>query len=89
MTTQPTELHVFDDGEDWYVAHDASDAAELRRVHYGEERPGELEKLSANKLIGILCDENGEPSDSGKGVDLAATEWAAKQGRGYLCSRDF
>lgn len=83
------DLHVFHDEEDWYVAHSVSDAESLRDAHYGEARPTEMLQLPEDKIIGVLCNEKGEPDDWGKGVDLTAAEWAAKQGRGYLCSVDF
>jgi len=86
------DLHVFHDGEDWYVAQSLADAEELRDAHYGEARPTEMRQLPDDKMIGILCDEQGQPSDGGKGdegVDLTAAQWATRQGRGYLCSRDF
>lgn len=86
------ELHVFHDGQDWYIAMDAADAHVLRVGLYSDELPedaGPLEQLPDDEIVGVLCNENGRPDDHGTGVNKAAGEWAKQEGRGVLCSMEF
>ena len=73
----------------------AADLDSLRIVFRGddEEPTGSeykaMAQLPDEELIGVLCNSKGEPDDRGKGVKRAAAEWAKRQGRGVLCSRDY
>lgn len=97
MTAKPNELHVFHDGMDWYVATNEEDSLVLRDefLERGESDGGlgpeykPMAQLPDDELVGVLCNSLGEPDDHGKGVKRTAAEWAKRQGRGVLCSRDF
>lgn len=45
--------------------------------------------LPDDKIISIVCDENGEISDHGESVERTAAEWAAREGRGLLASSEY
>lgn len=86
------ELHVFHDGQDWYIANDAADAHALRVAMYDGEPPedaGVLEQLPDAEVVGVLCNDFGRPDDHGTGIKKTAAEWVAQEGRCVLCSSDF
>ncbi len=87
-----TELNVFHDGQDWFVAESIEDAALIRSEMYPDEEPEDFEELSRlpdDEVIGVLCNELGEPDDHGTALNKTASEWARQVGRGVLCSTDF
>lgn len=89
--TEAQKLHVFHDGQDWFIAADAMDAAAVRAELYPHEAPEDFDALAQipeDEVIGVLCNEQGKPDDHGVGVNKTAAEWAAQEGRGVLCSRD-
>lgn len=89
------DLHVFHDGMGWYVAESENDALVIRVVFRGDDDEPvgpeykSMSQVPDGELISVLCNEREEPDDHGKGVKRTAAEWAARQGRGVLCSRDF
>jgi hypothetical protein len=84
------DLKVWHDGNDWVIAESALEACVLVNKMYGSEeaQPGDFGIVPDGEPIGVLC-EDGKPSDSGVGVKKTAAEWAAQEGKGILCSRDF
>ncbi len=91
-----TDLKVFRDGCDFWVATDIQDAKELRAKWYGfdspeahdaAEEPEELRELVGT--INILCNAEGHPDDDGEYVERPAREWAEREGRGMLCSTEW
>lgn len=90
------QLKVFHDGSDWFVAADAAEARRMRmRMIYGpdatQEDPRDMlaDFEEYTKDLGIICDPDGEPDEEGERVTLPASEWAKRNGKGILCSRDF
>lgn len=83
-------LKVWHDGNDWIIAESAAAACDLANKMYGSEEAevDDFNALADDCVIGVIC-EDGKPSDQGVGVKKTAAEWAAQEGRGVLCSRDF
>jgi hypothetical protein len=85
-------LHVFHDGEDWYIAASVEDCAAVYEEHVGEPPDAdfqEFKQLPDDSKIRIVCDENGTPDDEGEAIERTCAEWAASQGRSFLCSRNY
>lgn len=89
---EPVTLHVYTTSCDWWVAESEEAAALMHKEHYGEtleEMCDDLTLLPGDKIIRIVCDENGEISDHGESVERTAAEWAAREGRGLLASSEY
>jgi hypothetical protein len=87
----PEALFLFTDDQDTVVASDMLDAAEVWTKHQGstyEDAVGDKfdecwRRIGDDEVIKIHNDEGGET------VTKRAKEWAASNGRGFLCSTDW
>lgn len=93
MTTQPTELHVYQWGPDWWVATSVADALNQIEEHYDDPdwvaSEDEPQPLADESTLRLVRDEHGEISDHGKGVTKTCREWIEKEGRGLLASTEY
>lgn len=93
MTTQPTELHVYQWGPDWWIGSSVADVLAQIVEHYGDPDfvadEDEPELLRDDHPLRIVCDEHGEISDEGESVTKTCAEWIAKEGRGMLASSEY
>ncbi len=75
-------LHVWTDDEEWVVARDAQDArAVMAEIGCDLDPDIEFELCPDDQVFTIYQDEQG--SDA---VTKTFAEWAAGNGRGYLCA---
>lgn len=87
-------LSVFEIGPDHVVAADIDDAWDVWCAHRGEKRgeyEGEMARVADDAVIRIFVDAKGritDESDKVKSLKLTAAEWAAREGRGFLCSTE-
>lgn len=83
-------LNVFTDDHEWVIARDAADAVAVYEAHIGDKcsDPERFVSLPPDKVMGIWCDEHGDPGEIGEGtlVKRTALEWCKRRGRGYLCT---
>lgn len=94
--TDERQLHVFEGDDEWFVAYDAEDAWAAWAEFCGEKR--EDYDLDGEPYW-TLCPDGAprkihmeEPRDDGSEPEIMTktnAEWAASNGRGYLCSRDW
>lgn len=93
-----TEIHVFANDCEWWIAESLDDAyALIVDFNYGgcvedlDRDDYDLEQLSDETMIRISCDEDDEPSygDGGDTVELTAAEWCERRPRGMLCTTEF
>jgi hypothetical protein len=89
------DLHVFGDDCEWVVAESLEDArAVLTELGYV---PDDFEETWAQEDdeagLAIWCDGDGEPGEpfatGNAPVTLTYAEWAARCGRGYLCTTEW
>lgn len=80
-----SNLYVWTDKTEWVVASTIEDVREVLREHRREDDIvlGDFAKLPDDKLITIV-DEDGVLKTS-----KTAAEWAAENGRGFLCSTEY
>lgn len=86
-----TELKVFSNGFELMIAKSVDDAWAVRHEEFGNrlDEENEFEELPHDKLIKICLSE--DPSgevDYSKPTKMKCSEWIAKYGRCYLCSRE-
>jgi hypothetical protein len=89
-------VYVISDA-DKVIAHGEADAwavwTETTGMDPGEEfseDPDEaIQELPADKVLRIICDADGNPSDDGETISRTCAEWVAHQGRGFLCSTEY
>jgi hypothetical protein len=84
--TDKTELHVFHNDHEWYVAATAADAL-AEWVEFGGGSPGELdpddwEQWEDSRKLTIV-DSDGVP------IVKTCREWADESGPGFLCAEDY
>ncbi len=95
----PLPLHVFHADEAWFVAHSWADFREVLMQHndwYDEDEDlhetlDDSVQCDPNKVMGICWDPVRQEltDDTRHTKRLTMAEWAQREGRGYLCSRDF
>lgn len=83
--TEKQTLHVWTDDAEWVVASSLDDVRAVLREHRGDDDIliEDFTKLPDDKVI-TISDEDG----SGK-TSKTAAEWAAENGRGFLCSTEY
>jgi hypothetical protein len=88
------ELHVFtdDDGIDTVIAESAEDAMLVWLEQTWEpssDHPNKkwIQRPDMDELT--VVDNDGEWGKSGRGYTRTCQEWAASQGRGFLCSSEY
>lgn len=92
-------MHVFTIGEDMVVAADAADAFEAwleftdRRAENVDETVDDVSQLEDERPVEIWVNADGHPGEvdgiNGETVTKTSAEWAAQEGRGFLCSPNF
>lgn len=92
LAIEPGTLHVYYAEPDKFVAESMKEATAMAVTH--GHHPGDLERneypeeLPDDKVIGIFCDDSGAISDSGNVVKRTAADWAARNGKGFLCTEE-
>jgi hypothetical protein len=94
------KLHVYDFEVDKVIAYSKNDATDLLRAYYrttmGQEYPetrsatlAQCSRIDDSVVLKIFWDtERDTINDSGPTLDLTASEWVKKLGRGYLCTTE-
>lgn len=88
-------MKVYRMGPDMVVAKNQPDAWAIWMEHQGGyaiddiDADEEFEPVPHGTRLAILVDINGEVSDSGDRLELPASEWVRREGRGFLCSTEF
>lgn len=97
------DLHVFSDHCEWVVAESLEDArAVLSEMGVGvpddsaesrDQFADSWDQEDDSKELTIWCDSYGDPAepfaDGNVPVTLTFAEWAARRGRGYLCTTEW
>lgn len=80
-----SNLYVWTDKVEWVVASSLDDVREVLRQYRGDDDIiiENFVKLPDDKAI-VIGDENGALKTS-----KTAAEWAAENGRGFLCSTEY
>jgi hypothetical protein len=89
-------VYLWDD-EDWIVASSTEEAREFYAAHVGmsleelaaEYEGAQVEQLDDDAKLSIVCNDDGEPDDSGEAVERTCGEWADLMAPGLLCSRNY
>jgi hypothetical protein len=79
-------MHVYTDGDEWYVAESFGHADVMRREQYFDsdgEWLGKLRQLDDAALLTITQDPYDVPDTK---ITKTCAEWAADRGPGLLCS---
>ena len=85
-------MRVFTDDTDTVVAADLADARKVWEEHHGSTFEQEMMSLEdwsevpEDEVI-TICNFHGNGSDDK--VTRTASEWAAQNGRGFLCSTEW
>lgn len=83
------ELHCYTDDTDTVVAASIEDARAAWKAHLGDDR----EHDDTDYPFELVPDEQklriDNAFDDGKMVEKAAGDWAASNGRGFLCSTEY
>jgi hypothetical protein len=87
-------LHVFTDEVDSYVAENLEEAMAAQRAHAGllveHQDPAAWEQCPDERELAIHTDENGNAAHGDAPlVTKTCAEWAAANGRGFLCSTEY
>lgn len=92
------DLHVFCYRDcDFVVAHDLEDAWACLEEQTGEGFRGDggienWERLPGDRMLTIWCEADGDVAqvdeDGAEPVERTCAEWAARNGRGFLCSTE-
>jgi hypothetical protein len=91
-------MKVFTVGDcDWVCAENVDDAWDVYAEHNGGKRADYddddcgMEEVPDNAPLKIWCNAGGtpdEPHGDNKLIERTAAEWAAQEGRGFLCSTE-
>jgi len=85
------KLSVYATECDWWVAASVAEVEEMYLKRYGDTVQAmcdEIELLPDDRVLKIMCDEDGQISDSGEAIPRMAAEWAIREGRGLLASTE-
>ena len=89
-----SELHVFSDDVEWYIAASAVDAMaaqrELTGMRESNQDPETWEQVPDERSLAIHMDDHGNAAEADAPVvTKTCAEWIAEQGRGFLCSTEY
>jgi len=83
--TPDAPLFVFGDDHDWVIAHSEADASVVWNEHTGAVHDDDADpwvQLDDDVTLKIA-------EDDGSISERLVTEWAALDGRGFLCSENY
>lgn len=87
-----SQLHVYTNGTEWWVASDVEYVYPAREEWCGETREDlddDFWEMDDTETISIVVNELGEIDDNGETLKLSAAEWAVREGSGFLCALEY